>query len=259
MKHTFAFAAAALTVSTLFSSCIIEKRNATSCSSSQGDTTAYFKIDDFDKIDIHGYCTFIYTQGASDSIRIEGDAQELSRVEVSQDNSELSVKWKKTVSILGINTTRHSDIRIYASSKMLSNIEMDGACDLQIDEPVTFGDLQITTSGASDIKIKDITAHDFRVSSSGASDINIDNANVKSFYTRISGAGDVDANIKNADKIGIKVSGSADADINLADCGDIDVSISGAGSISISGNARSLSKSKSGLASIDTDNLTLDK
>lgn len=259
MKNTFFFAAAALAATTLFSSCVIEKRNVNDSSSSDGSIVSSYKVDEFDKIDISGACTLVYTQGASDSLRLEGDSKSLERIDISQNGSTLSIKWKKSISIFGINNTNHDAVLVYVSSKTLSEIEMSGACDIHMDEPVKFADLKVTSSGASDLNIKDITADNLRIRCSGASDIDIDKATLKSFNTRMSGAGDIDAKLNNTDKIDLQVSGAGDADLKLTDCGDVNVSISGAGSITVSGNARSLSQSKSGMASIDTDDLSISK
>ncbi len=259
MKNTFFIAAAALVATFLFSSCVIEKRNVNDSSSSEENIVSSYKIDEFDKMDISGACTLIYTQGSSDSLRLEGDTKSLEKIEVSQDGSTLSIKFKKSINIFGVNNSYTNDVRVYVSSSSLSEIEISGACDINMEQPVKFGDLKVTSSGASTLKIKDITADNFKIHSSGASDIDIDKATLKSFKTRMSGAGDVDVNLNNTDKVDIQVSGAGDADLKLTDCGDVNVSISGAGSITVSGNARSLSQSKSGMASIDTDDLNISK
>ncbi len=263
MKNIFFIAAAAIAATFALSSCVIEKRNVTDSSATDGSIVSSYKINEFDKLDISGACTLIYTQGSSDSLRLEGDSKSLERIEVSQDGSTLSIKRKQSISIFGINNTQNDDVRVYLSSAKFSNVDINidisGACDIYMDEPVNFGNLFVTSSGASSLNIKDITADNLKIRSSGASDIDIDKATLKSFHARMSGAGDIDAKLNNTDKVDLQVSGAGDADLKLTDCGDVKVSISGAGSITVSGNARSLSQSKSGMASIDTDDLSISK
>lgn len=103
-----------------------------------------------------------------------------------------------------------------------------------------------------------ITAPDLKeINIAGAGVFESDKINTSEFSAQINGAGVFDIKNLTAEKTAFAIFGAGHIEANLADCGDVDVQVSGAGSVELTGNARSLTKNTSGMAVVETDKLSL--
>lgn len=255
MKKTFAIiASVSLALATC--SCIIEKRHSADGTLAPGLAGNSFKVEEFDKLDLSGSGTIIYTQAPADSILIEGKPEDIKLLELTQEGSTVHIGWKDR-NVKRFRNGAHGRINIYVSSLNLTDVHLSGSSDFHAKKLIKVDDLRISSSGASDIKIDRIEGNSIKVGTSGAGDIEIDSAAINTFFARTSGAGDIEASLYNTDEVDIHVSGAGDVNLDVNNCGDINLDISGAASIDLKGTARSLTKNKSGMASINTDNLTI--
>ncbi|MDD7724356.1 MAG: DUF2807 domain-containing protein [Bacteroidales bacterium] len=236
--------------------CIVEKRHTADGSLADGLEGNSIKVEEFDKIDLSGAGTIYYTQAPADSIRVEADAKDLKLIKIEQQGSTIYIGWKDEFR-QRIAKFNHNRIIIYASSLNLTEVKLGGAGDFKADDIIKVEDLRVNAAGASKIELNRIEANSLKVSTAGAGSIEIDSAAVKTFYAKMSGAADFDASLYESDQVDIDVSGAGDVTLELNKCGDVNLDVSGAASVDIQGDARSLSKSKSGMASIDIDKLTL--
>lgn len=245
--------AAALASAVLFSSCILEKRHTADGELRDGLITVSQPIAEFSEIEASGAMVIAYRQAPSDSVRIEGAANLVSRVVVDQDGDRLRLRMKEgRVSM----SDAGPKLVVYVSSENLSSVRLSGANKLKISEPVSVPELHLDVTGAGDVDVEDLTVKDrLRVDLSGAGNLDIDNAVAGEVDLRMSGAGDIDGNFKNASSVNIEVSGAGDADLSLADCGDVRCHVSGAADVKLKGTARRLDCDKSGAADIDYDSL----
>lgn len=257
-KSLIIVAAAVMAIAT--TSCIIEKRPASDrAAADAGAVVTAVKAERFSSLNVSGAVTLILTQGETDSIRLDGDAKDVARYTVKQDGDKLLIRQKDNISFLN-RIGNSGKVTVYASTPDLSYIEAAGACSIIMDKPVSFNSLSILVNGASEVDIDSIAVNTLKISSNGASDIDIDHAAVRNgFVSQLNGAGSLDAYIVGAESVSLSAAGAGSCDISLKDCGDVVCSMSGAASADISGNARSISKDKSGAGSIDTDNLKLGK
>lgn len=259
MKKALIMAAAAI-MAIAATSCIIEKRPASDRATADAEAIVMaIKAEKFSSVNVGGAVTLILTQGETDSIRLDGDAKDVARYTVKQDGDKLFIRQKDNITFLN-KMSSSGKVTVYASTPDLSHIEAAGACSIIMDKPVSFNSLSILVSGATDIDIDSITVNTLKIRSSGASDIDIDHATVKDeFVSQLTGAGALEACVVGAENVSVNAAGAGSCEIRLKDCGDVVCSMSGAASADISGNARSISKDKSGAASIDTDDLKLGK
>lgn len=259
MKKALIIAAAAiLTVAT--TSCIIEKRPASDRATADAEAVVTaIKAERFSSVNVGGAVTLILTQGETDSVRIDGDAKDVTRYTVKQDGDKLFIRQKDNISFLN-KMSGSGKVTVYASTPDLSNIEAAGACSIIMDKPVSLNTLSILVNGASDVDIDSIAVNTLKIRSNGASDIDIDHATIRDeFVSQLNGAGSLEAYIIGAENVSVSAAGAGSCELRLKDCGDVVCSMSGAASADISGNARSISKDKSGAGSIDTDDLKLGK
>ena len=258
MKKILSIAITACLMASMFTSCIIEKRNECLNENLTHANSLTFKVNEFDVLDVDGACKVMYTQGAADTVRVEGEPRDVAQFEWSQEGNKLTMDMKNKIAVINLYNPS-SQVTVYISSTTLTDVELCGASDLYMDEPVKFDKLRLKSDGASTIGLTDFTAESLRITASGASNMKIKKANVGTFDLNMSGAGDINANVIGAENVDARLAGAAAMDMNLTECGDVNVEVSGAGSVTLSGDARSISKSKSGAASIDIDDLKITK
>lgn len=254
MKRFISFAIAVV-VAVAVSACIVEKRHAEDGSLRDGQVSMTFKVDSFERIDLGGSVTLVFTQGATDSLRVECAEGDRENIAVEQSGNRLRITKK--------GRERNSSFRLddkvvaYVSSPTLSRIEVSGACGIKMKEPVKFGNLRVVGSGASDIEIRDIAADALRIETSGAANVKIDDATVVEFFVGISGAGNMEAKLRKSELVDVQVSGAGDIDLELEECGDVKCQVSGAGKIDLSGDARSVDTSTSGAGRVSKSGLRI--
>jgi len=105
----------------------------------------------------------------------------------------------------------------------------------------------VSSSGAGDIKIRDVNGSDLRIESTGAASINAA-GKAKNATISSTGAGDVEAAGLIAEKAKVSVTGAASVNVYVTD--QLDVSVSGVGSVNYSGHPKTVNKNVSGIGSI---------
>lgn len=254
MKRLISFAIAVVTAIAM-TACVIEKRHAQDGSPSDGLRVLAFKADNFERVTLGGSVNLVYTQGPTDSIRIECAEEDREDIEVEQQGDRLRIGLKGRQHSFSPGS-RHKVIA-YASSPTLTRIDASGACGIKMKEPVKFGDLRIVGSGASDVEISDIAADALRIETSGAGNVKIGTATAAAFRVNISGAGNLEAKLRKSERVDVQVSGAGDIDLDLEECGDVTCQVSGAGNIDLRGDARSVNTSASGAGHVDKSDLRI--
>lgn len=254
MKRFIALAVTAATAIAM-TACVIEKRHAQDESPRNRQSVVTFRADSFEHVTLGGSVSLVYTQGPTDSIRIECAEEDKDGLEVEQSGNELRISQKGRQR--GFWPGSSSKVVAYVSSPTLTSIDAGGACGIKMKEPVKFGDLSIMVSGASDIDIRDIAANALSVETSGASKVSIGSAAAAKFRVGISGAGKLEAKLHKSERVDVQVSGAGDIDLDLEECGEVKCEVSGAGNIALRGDARSVDASASGAGRVDKGDLRI--
>lgn len=252
-KAIYALAASAILFT--LTSCVIEKRHASDGSLNGDFVSRSEAIKPFSELYVSGYSEIIFTQGPTDSVRIEASKELVDLVTIEQDGETLSISKKnspKKINLWG------SDDRIfvYLASPNLVKLNLSGANDFTVKDSLLTDNFDVVIAGAGDLKINKLVAsNSVTVSVSGAGDADMDYLTAKSFTLNMSGAGDVDAKIHDAQTVKVGISGAGDADLDLYSCGDVYVRTSGAADVTLKGDAETFDFSKSGAGSVDHDKL----
>jgi hypothetical protein len=113
---------------------------------------------------------------------------------------------------------------------------------------ITLPDLNsVSNHGAGEFKIVDANSSDLKIDSTGAATVNAAGT-AKSVQISSTGAGKIDTSKLHANKAKIEVSGAASVDVYADE--QLDVNVSGAGSVSYSGNPKTINKHVSGIGSV---------
>lgn len=108
--------------------------------------------------------------------------------------------------------------------------------------------IAVSSRGAGEIIVQDAKSDDLKIESTGAASIKA-NGKVKSATISSKGAGDIDASRLQAEKARVTVAGATSVSVYASE--QLDVSVSGVGSVSYSGNPKTVNKSVSGIGSVN--------
>ena len=184
-------------------------------------------VSGFSKLDAGGAFKIILTQGSSESVIVEADENLIPLIVTEVRGSTLYVESKDNI--------RHSkSLTLYITFQSLEKIGISGACELGSENALTFENLVLKGSGASEIDLN-MNAQSLKGDFSGASEIDL-KGSAGECSMDLSGASELNAFefvVKNYE---IDISGAGDANIHATEM--LKASVSGAASIRYEGNPR---------------------
>jgi hypothetical protein len=145
--------------------------------------------------------------------------------------------------ILPLIRTEVRDGVLYVSNQQRYNSAKAVALRISLPELIS-----VSSRGAGEITVQDANSNDLKIESTGAASIKAA-GKVKSATISSTGAGDIDANRLQTEKARVTVTGAASVNVYVTE--QLDVSVSGVGSVSYSGNPKTVNKSVSGIGSVN--------
>ena len=147
------------------------------------------KLSGFHAIKVSNAFDVYITQGNEDAVAISASKTEYrDKIITSVENGVLTIRFedeKKFWKSLGGDRQK---LKAYISVKKLDKLVVSGACDVFMEEGISADELEISFSGASDLKGK-VEAKTLSVDISGASDITL-SGNAANMKVEASGASD---------------------------------------------------------------------
>ena len=184
--------------------------------------------------------TLTVKQGSSYSIVLEGDEDDLDKIEVEVKGDRLVIKTRNN------SWSRMGKITGTVVMPTIESLSVSGSGTLKSDGTLNTGDLSLAVSGSGDMEVA-ISAEDVKMSVSGSGDIEA-SGSCEDLDLAISGSGGVQAKNLQAKDVDAAISGSGEAYINLT--GDLEGRISGSGDIYYKGNPSSIDSRVSGSGNI---------
>lgn len=145
--------------------------------------------------------------------------------------------------ILPLIRTEVRDGVLYVSNQQRYNSAKAVALRINLPELIS-----VSSRGAGEITVQDANSNDLKIESTGAASIKAA-GKVKNATISSTGAGDIDASRLQAEKARVTVAGAASVNVYVTE--QLDVSVSGVGSVSYSGNPKTVNKSVSGIGSVN--------
>lgn len=170
---------------------------------------------------------------------IETTDKTLEKIEAYVSHGTLYLKSKKGF------PGNWDKVVVNISAPDLDKIHLSGAAELTSENTLTYGKVEMITSGASDADL-DIEAQSMIIRNSGAADLSL-KGKVSEMDIRVSGAGEIDADNLEVERMKLEISGAGHAFVDVRE--HLDVSVSGAGSVSYQGNPQ-INQSVSGVGSV---------
>lgn len=174
-------------------------------------------------------------QGSSELLEVKAD-----------ENLQPLIKTEVSKGVLKIYTderiSRSKALDVYLTVVDLKRIAASGGSDIDSHGLVKFSELDISSSGGSDVALN-IESNSLSISSSGGSDVEL-KGGVGSMTISISGGSDVDACELITGKCNVSASGGSDAELNVTE--ELSVMASGGSDVSVIGNPKIGNKQLSG-------------
>ncbi|HSQ24443.1 MAG TPA: head GIN domain-containing protein [Pyrinomonadaceae bacterium] len=145
--------------------------------------------------------------------------------------------------ILPLIKTEVRDGVLYVTSEKRYSSSRSVALRISLPELIA-----VSSRGAGEITLQDAKSDDLRIESMGVASIKAD-GKVKTGTISSTGAGDIDASRLQAEKARVTVTGAASVNVYATD--QLEVTVSGAGSVTYSGNPKSVNKNVSGIGSVN--------
>ena len=201
-----------------------------------------YDVGSFESVSLGGPYDVVVTVGPAASVRAEGDAEEIERMEVSVEDGGLEIKRRRS-SGMNIGFGPNRQVRVHVTVPSLKAAAIGGSGDMKIDK-VEGSSFAASIGGSGDMAIGAMRVGQADFSVAGSGGITASGAADRTSVS-IAGSGDVALQGLRSRAASVSVVGSGDVRVNAAEAAD--VSIMGSGDVEVAGGARcSVSKMGSG-------------
>ena len=202
--------------------------------------TRTFAVADFTGVELAGADDVDVRVGGGFSVRAEGPADELDKLDIRKDGSTLKVGRKRDGSW---SMSSSKGVKVYVTMPAIQAASLAGSGNLMVDK-VSGGDFDGDLAGSGDLRIGQLAATTASLNIAGSGGIGAA-GQVGRLKIAIAGSGDVDAAGLKAGQADVSIAGSGNvaAEVN----GPAKINIMGSGDVTLGGKPRcSTSKMGSG-------------
>ena len=211
---------------------------ALACSAVLARTNQTRDLPSFSAIAVEISSHVIIKQGSPQSVRLEGDAKDLDKIDTKVRGDELVIKTFKSS---GWNNNL-GQVTIYITVPDLESVAVSGSGDVTSDGRIKSEFLELRVSGSGDIELE-AEAEEMESKISGSGRIVL-SGNTGSNKVTISGSGRVRAEELRAKECTVRISGSGNCRIDVSE--RLEVSVSGSGNVSYKGDPKKVYSNISG-------------
>jgi DUF4097 and DUF4098 domain-containing protein YvlB len=196
----------------------------------------------FDKIALSGSPDVVVTVGAAASVRAEGEADQLDRLEIVNVNGQLQIGLRNT-SGSWFSWGHHRGVTVHVTLPALAGASINGSGDMRIDRvqgPAFAG----SVTGSGDMTIANLTADQASFTVTGSGDITAA-GHARQATGSVTGSGDLHLAQLETEAATLALAGSGDIGIRATQTAAVE--LRGSGDITVAGPAHcTISKSGSG-------------
>jgi hypothetical protein len=182
-------------------------------------------VSNFTQISLNGIGELLITQGENEALQIEAEDNVLPIIEIKVENQVLSINFNNKDWQDNVIPTK--PIKFYVTVKDLSRINLSGTASISAGS-LNLSNLEIISSGAGSIKIRNLSADRLTINMSGVGGSDL-NGKVTEQLIYISGTGVYNGEDLESSKANVTVTGAGNAVIWATE--SLDVVISGAGNV----------------------------
>lgn len=197
-----------------------------------------FDVGAFQSVALGGSNNVIVHVGGAPSVRAEGPAEALDRLDIRVEHGVLEIGQKHDW-----DWSSHKGATIYVTTPALEGATIGGSGNMRIDS-VSGQRFAVSIGGSGDMEVGTLKVEDASFSVAGSGNVKAAGATGKIRISLV-GSGDVDAGALDARNADVSVAGSGDAVVRASD--NATLSLMGSGDIIVHGTAKcSISKMGSG-------------
>jgi hypothetical protein len=200
-----------------------------------------FQVGEFQSVSLQGAHDVIVTVGGAPSVRAEGDAEEIERLDIRVEDGALRIGTRRHGMLTGFQ--RRRGVTVYVTAPALTGASIGGSGDMRIDR-VQAPAFDASIGGSGDLEIGGLQAGRAHFAVAGSGGIRAagtaDEANIS-----IAGSGNINLDALTARRAAVSVAGSGSISVRATEA--VNGSIMGSGDVTVHGSARcSVSKMGSG-------------
>lgn len=189
----------------------------------------------FDKVALAGSQNVIVKVGGAPSVRVEGEAGLLDRLEIGvRGNGELHIGYKKDRDWSWGFSRDRKPVTVFVIVPTLTAARVAGSGDIQVDR-VEGGNFAGAIEGSGDLQIAAMKVGNAAFAIAGSGDIRA-SGTAENVDLSIAGSGDLDMKGLQTRNAKVSVMGSGDVWARASDTAD--VSVMGSGEVELSGGAK---------------------
>lgn len=221
-------------------------------------TVEWRHLRNFERIEIIGSPTVVYTQADTFGVRIEGPENLIPRILTDTDNGTLYVRNKGKMGFINFTVGDKSDVTVYVSSPDLIGVLVSGSGDFISRKRVDTDTMNIVLRGSGDIQFENIICDASSMELVGSGDVCINHLDARKSTASLVGSGDINITQANVQDTDLSLRGSGDIVVNfLEGCRSAQCQLSGSGDITLTGTLTHYDSHKSGSGDIDTGDLRI--
>ena len=202
-----------------------------------------FEVGAFESVSLEGSHDVIVTVGGAPSVRAEGDAEALERLDIRVENGNLKIRNRRRGGGGWFSRHRGGHVTVHVTAPALTAASIGGSGDMRIDR-VEAPNFAASIGGSGDMAIGALRARRASFSIAGSGGIRAA-GQAEEADISIAGSGGVSAGALETRRAGVSIVGSGDVSLRASEA--VDGSIMGSGDVHVTGAARcSVSKMGSG-------------
>lgn len=218
--------------SVLLSAAVLAVGSSAANAQGSGSQRAY-QVGPFDSVSAVGPSNVIVTVGGDTSVRAEGPADLLDRMEVVVEDGDLEIRPRREFR----NNYRWDERRkatFYVAAPALKAAAVAGSGDMKIDR-VEGDRFSGSVAGSGNLDIASLRVSTARFSIAGSGDLSARGSAAQSDHT-IAGSGNLRLGQLASRSASVSIAGSGNVDLNAAET--VKVSMIGSGDVTVAGTAR---------------------
>lgn len=192
-----------------------------------------FQVGAFSSLSLAGPHNVVVQVGPAASVRAEGPAERIERLEIEVRGADLHIGTRKEDWSAGYKGDRQP-VTIYVTTPTLAGASIGGSGDVRIDR-VEGERFAASIGGSGDIEIASLRVSEADFSIAGSGGIKAAGSAARTKMS-VAGSGDIDIASVEARNASVSIVGSGDIRATASDTADI--SIMGSGDVTLGGSAR---------------------
>lgn len=204
-------------------------------------TQRSFPVGEFRTVSLEGAHDVVVAVGGAPSVRAEGEAEDLERLDIRVENGTLRVGMRNERRWFQFGDNHR--VTVYVTAPALSGARIQGSGDMRVDRAQA-DDFAAAIEGSGDLEIAQLQARRANFSVAGSGDVRAAGTAERADVS-IAGSGSVDLARLQTRRSSVSVAGSGDISVRASEA--VDGELMGSGDIIVHGTARcSVSKMGSG-------------